>query len=123
MLINFPNQLTSEEEQLLKKIAKMKKKVFILTMINIKFIPFTVFYMMPLSKIRKNCSVKKNQAKIVKPRLPIHQHPPPRPLLKEVNTENLSFFVPDDLIEIFKFDFKQTALVVCPQVYLRPQNN
>jgi hypothetical protein len=27
MLINFPNQLTSEEEQLLKKIAKMKKKV------------------------------------------------------------------------------------------------
>ncbi|RNA13872.1 negative elongation factor E-like [Brachionus plicatilis] len=26
MLINFPNQLTSEEEQLLKKIAKMKKK-------------------------------------------------------------------------------------------------
>ena len=30
MLINFPNQLTSEEEQLLKKIAKMKKKVLIL---------------------------------------------------------------------------------------------
>ena len=27
MLINIPNQLTSEEEQLLKKIAKMKKKV------------------------------------------------------------------------------------------------
>lgn len=27
MLINFPNQLTGEEEQLLKKIAKMKKKV------------------------------------------------------------------------------------------------
>ena len=27
MLINFPNHLTSEEEQLLKKIAKMKKKV------------------------------------------------------------------------------------------------
>lgn len=27
MLINLPNQLTSEEEQLLKKIAKMKKKV------------------------------------------------------------------------------------------------
>lgn len=30
MLINFPNQLTSEEEQLLKKIAKMKKKVKII---------------------------------------------------------------------------------------------
>lgn len=29
MLINFPNQLTSEEEQLLKKIAKMKKKVLL----------------------------------------------------------------------------------------------
>ena len=27
MLINFPNSLTPEEEQLLKKIAKMKKKV------------------------------------------------------------------------------------------------
>ena len=27
MLINFPNQLTGEEENLLKKIAKMKKKV------------------------------------------------------------------------------------------------
>lgn len=26
MLINFPNSLTPEEEQLLKKIAKMKKK-------------------------------------------------------------------------------------------------
>ena len=27
MLINIPNQLTNEEEQLLKKIAKMTKKV------------------------------------------------------------------------------------------------
>jgi hypothetical protein len=27
MLINIPNQLTDEEEQLLKKIAKMTKKV------------------------------------------------------------------------------------------------
>ncbi len=37
MLINFPNSLTPEEEQLLKKIAKMKKKVksFITIVFNI----------------------------------------------------------------------------------------